>query len=45
MLQCSLPGGFSAPISCPIKTMSDAMKSKRNPDKPAVDLENIFVLV
>ena len=44
MLQCSLPGGFSAPISCPIKTMRDAMKSKRTPDKPAIDLENIFVL-
>ena len=31
------------PISCPIKTMGDAMKSKRNPDKPAIDLENICV--
>ena len=39
----SLPGGFHAPISCPIKTMGDAMKSKRNPGKPAIDLENIFV--
>ena len=39
----SLPGAFYAPISCPIKTMGDAMKSKRNPDKPAIDLENIFV--
>ena len=38
-----LPGGLYAPISCPIKTMSDAIKSKRNPDKPAIDLENIFV--
>ena len=46
MAECysaSLPGGFYAPISCPIKTMGDAMKSKRNPDKPAIDLENIFV--
>ena len=33
----------SISISCPIKTMGDAMKSKRNPDKPAIDVENIFV--
>ena len=39
----SLPGGFYAPISCPIKTMGDTMKSKRNPDKPSIDLKNIFV--
>ena len=39
----SLPGGFYIPISCPIKTMGDATKSKRNPDKPAIDLENICV--
>ena len=39
----SLPSGLYAPISCPIKTMCDAMKSKRNPDKPATDLENICV--
>ena len=46
MAECysaSLPGGFYAPISCPIKTMGDAMKSKRNRDKPALDLENILV--
>ena len=43
MLQCKSPGGFYAPISCPIKTMGDAMKSKRNPDKPAIDLEYVFV--
>ena len=46
MAECysaSLPGGFYAPISCPIKTMGDAMKSKRNPDKPAIDIENVFV--
>ena len=46
MAECysaSLPGGFYAPISCPIKTMSDAMKSKRNPDKPAIDLEYVFI--
>ena len=46
MAECysaSLPGGFYAPISCPIKTMGDAMKSKRNPDKPAIDLENTFL--
>ena len=46
MAECysaSLPGGFYAPISCPIKTMSDAMKSKRNPDEPAIDLEYAFV--
>ena len=45
MAECyiaSLPGGFYAPISCPINTMGDDMKSKRNPDKPAIDLENIF---
>ena len=46
MAECysaSLPGGFYVPISCPIKTMGDAMKSKRNQDKPAIDLENIFL--
>ncbi len=39
----SLPGGFYAPISCPIKTIGDDMMSKRNPDKPAIDLENVCV--
>ena len=46
MAECysaSLPGGFYAPISCPIKAMSDAMKSKRNRDKPAIDLEYVFL--
>ena len=46
MAECysaSLPGGFYAPISCPIKTMSDAMKSNRNPDKPAIDLEYVCI--
>ena len=45
MAECysaSLPGGSYAPISCPIKTMGDAMKSKRNPDTPAINLENII---
>ena len=46
MAECynaSLPGGFYAPISYPIKTMVDAMKSKTKPGKPTIDLENIFV--
>ena len=46
MAECysaSLPGGLYAPITCPIKTMCDAMKSKRKPDKPAIDIENVFV--
>ena len=33
MAECysaSLPGGFYAPISCPINTMGNAMNSKRN---------------
>ena len=41
MAECysaSLPGGFYAPIRRPIN-----MKSKRNRDKRAIDLENIFV--
>ena len=45
MAECysaSLPGGFYSLICCPIQTMGDAMKSKRNPDKPAIDLENII---
>ena len=46
MAECysaSLRGGLYAPISCPIKTMGDAMKSKRNRDKAAIDLDNIFL--
>ena len=48
MTECysaSLPGGLYDPISCAIKTMGDAMKSKRKPDKPAIDLENIILFV
>ena len=50
MAECysaSLPGEPTRmpPISCPIKTMGDAMKSKRNPDKPAIDLEfSVYLL-
>ena len=46
MAECysaSLPGGFYSDISCPIKTLSDAIKSKRNRDKPAIDLENTLL--
>ena len=48
MTECystSLPGGLYDPISCAIKTMGDAMKSKRKTDKPAIDLENIILFV